>query len=610
MEKEIESELSTYSGNWDFTIDMPKEGVKRGIKNQWKRERGRILEAYYAKETVADNLNNAKETEKRVANITASIAKEKGKLKELKDKQVRFMESRTALESRNSKQELCNRERELYKKMRDAQNNWPQEAKQLDDAETLKTNYDDAMQKSLYDKVKVQQDGFDNALEELTKLGEIDDADLQNAKDYQTMLERASARLSGLDLMARIIPLGANDIQITTIRDGKPVAYQDQMAAIKEAVRIHIPDIVDIELMPKDVDVKELERTISKAQQNLDSVLQKYAVTSLENLEKKRNKIDDLQKDKKLFENNMKLLLGNQDWNQLQEAAHNIPADTPLLHEVENAIQNLCGKESLDGFIGRLQSKIDEYTNEYSSLEMLATKVIESDNRIKGYEENLQQAVNIPAEFDEISDLDRYSTELQDAIDHQENTIEDLRNELLDAQRNLGDVSAEELQEQQKEAEEIFAQRKEEYNRWVRIQKEFYAIKDSMYENPLTDVEANFRAYLAQLSDGGIALQDINDKLATSIVSNTHPLTDKILSEGTKDTISLAFRLAVLEHLYPEGNAVAVFDDPFTDMDPQRTAEACRLIQQFAQKNQVLFVTCDDKYKTLMNGHVIEMVQN
>ena len=67
------------------------------------------------------------------------------------------------------------------------------------------------------------------------------------------------------------------------------------------------------------------------------------------------------------------------------------------------------------------------------------------------------------------------------------------------------------------------------------------------------------------------------------------------------------FRLAVLEHLYPEGGAVAVFDDPFTDMDPVRVQEACRLIRKFSEKNQVIFVTCDGKYRELLGGNVLSM---
>ena len=75
-----------------------------------------------------------------------------------------------------------------------------------------------------------------------------------------------------------------------------------------------------------------------------------------------------------------------------------------------------------------------------------------------------------------------------------------------------------------------------------------------------------------------------------------------------KDTISLAFRLAMLEHLYPEGEGLAVFDDAFTEMDPRRVQQSCELIRKFAEKNQVIFITCDDKYSDLMKpDNIIKM---
>ncbi len=52
---------------------------------------------------------------------------------------------------------------------------------------------------------------------------------------------------------------------------------------------------------------------------------------------------------------------------------------------------------------------------------------------------------------------------------------------------------------------------------------------------------------------------------------------------------------------------MAVFDDPFTEMDPSRTEVACRLLQRFAEKNQVIFVTCDGKYRDLLKGTVVAM---
>ena len=42
-------------------------------------------------------------------------------------------------------------------------------------------------------------------------------------------------------------------------------------------------------------------------------------------------------------------------------------------------------------------------------------------------------------------------------------------------------------------------------------------------------------------------------------------------------------------------------------MDPERTKQACSLIEDFAKDNQVIFVTCDDKYEHLMSGSVIRV---
>lgn len=92
------------------------------------------------------------------------------------------------------------------------------------------------------------------------------------------------------------------------------------------------------------------------------------------------------------------------------------------------------------------------------------------------------------------------------------------------------------------------------------------------------------------------------------LASGTRRLTYDTLSDGTKDTIALAFRLAMLEHLFPEGNGLAVFDDPFTDMDPGRVRQACRLVQKFAERNLVIFTTCDNKYEEIFGNGPVNVV--
>jgi uncharacterized protein YhaN len=43
-------------------------------------------------------------------------------------------------------------------------------------------------------------------------------------------------------------------------------------------------------------------------------------------------------------------------------------------------------------------------------------------------------------------------------------------------------------------------------------------------------------------------------------------------------------------------------------MDETRTRQACSLVQKFADAgNQVIFVTCDNKYRKLLTGNFVEM---
>ena len=114
---------------------------------------------------------------------------------------------------------------------------------------------------------------------------------------------------------------------------------------------------------------------------------------------------------------------------------------------------------------------------------------------------------------------------------------------------------------------------------------------------------ARFGAYLDVLSGGRLKLEELDEKLNARLSSGPYELAGPYLSEGTKDTLLLAFRLAMLEHLFPEGGASAVFDDPLTDMDPGRQQRACGLIRQFARRNQVIFFTCDEKYRQMLGGN-------
>ena len=52
----------------------------------------------------------------------------------------------------------------------------------------------------------------------------------------------------------------------------------------------------------------------------------------------------------------------------------------------------------------------------------------------------------------------------------------------------------------------------------------------------------------------------------------------------------------MIDELFPDGGGFAFFDDTLVNMDPDRTKAACELLKDFANKNQVIFVTCHPEY--------------
>ncbi len=122
----------------------------------------------------------------------------------------------------------------------------------------------------------------------------------------------------------------------------------------------------------------------------------------------------------------------------------------------------------------------------------------------------------------------------------------------------------------------------------------------------MKDVELRFSKYLDEITNGRVVLNSLNDRMDVDITSNNSQLDENILSEGTKDTISLAFRLAMMEHVFPNGGGLLVLDDPFTDMDKKRANQACRLVKRFADKgNQVIFTTCNPVIAQKLGGNLI-----
>ena len=273
--------------------------------------------------------------------------------------------------------------------------------------------------------------------------------------------------------------------------------------------------------------------------------------------------------------------------------------------EVKNQIAMICSADKLDENIAQHLNMVEIYTKRYTSKNELSKFILSDKQEIDKLTSKLDILGEVPAEYAEITDTDEYEKKLKAKIEDFENLCQQAQEELKNAELELGDRTSEEYEEALVEAKQSFDSAKEAYAHWYNIYQTFNNLKENLKGNPTVDIEDKFNSYLEIISKGKLSLVDMDDKLNVKLASDNHAMSYDILSEGTKDTVSLAFRLAMLEHIFPEGGGLAIFDDPFTDMDPNRVAEACKLIEKLAQNNQVIFVTCDEKYVAMMDGNVL-----
>ena len=606
--KKIREKLDLLGGRWDAEADAPEGGRKRAsYKDRWTKGTGALAEAYYAADEIRTRQLEEEQAER-------AVDRESGRIRELKDQRKAADEQKkTFLRYSGTIGQIRLLEREIEAADRQAAEyeqtlkRWPKVTRNLEYARSLKAEFTQTLAMERYSEVKKAREAWLAEKEELSKLHKVDAADVRQADLLTRRIEREEGRLRGMNLSARIRKLGEADVKIIRSASGREILTEDGQLDITEAVRILIPGVAEVDLMPKGTDAEEVTKTAAKLRGERKEIYDRYGVGSPEELHDLAAAYDGASSLLERLKMRYDSALGKDAWEDLESAALKVPEGTRSLTEVRSSILELCGSASLDTFIGSCQAALDEYIRKYESPDRLLSLARENLNNRDKCRQKIKAAGDVPDMLRDIADPESYGRQLQDRIDGIDSRIDTCEASLREAERALGEKSSEEYSEELSAQERELGELKEEYRRWLHIQAVFEEMKSETGGRCGDDIADSFRRYLGLITRGTLQLTGMDGQLSASLSSGQHALSYDTLSDGTRDTVSLAFRLAMLEHIFPEGDGIAVFDDPFTDMDPGRVKEACALIEEFAKKNQVIFVTCDGKYADYLKGHVITL---
>ena len=608
IEQAIDARIKEIEGeHWDYEQSVPKRKIGGG---RHQKQQGETLKAYYelldaeeALEKISTLETQADIKAKEYINAEADV-----KAEEIEYEKFNKFATRLALQS-EKKSKLIKLEAEVstYTKTLEI---WPELEKSLKTARVLYKEKSDRATMDKYETAKALSDEKDEIVDTIGKIKCPEEEEILSVKNAIKNISRLENKLCGINITAQIKMLNNCDIEVKSLRTGEKININNENVSINEAVIISIPDIMEMQLSPADTDTVEITSQIDSYKKYINDIYKRYNVKNIDELDEINDNYKNLQNKLNMIQNRLSMLLDGMDFNKLKNIAQEIPANIRTNDVIDGDILKLCANADISRFIAEKETLIAKNESDYESMEKLREKVFVLSEELLKTRNELCENEDIPQEYLKISNPESYLENIKRTLNFKREKREKALSDKLSAvsalesyKDNSGDAAAENVEN----ARRKFNEYKELLDNWKHIKYVFESKKNEISDNPLHDISEKFTRYLQIITNGRVESEfPLADKLNMNIYSENKLMDYGKLSEGTKETVSLAFRLAVLEHLFPNGGGVAVFDDPLTDMDTERSEKSCELIKEFSKNHQVIFLTCKNEYLQKLGGnHII-----
>lgn len=592
--------------HWDAERErpQPKEG-------RWQNSLGEVLSAYYDWQDAREAREALERLEEEVEQTAALYTKrlaEAERAQAVYDSFSEVIGPLTALQEQKKRITLLeNDEAEGGKALSD----WPRQREAAEAAKQLQKELEGRVLLTAYHDAEAAKAAMESAEQRFAGLPSPTDEEIKTAKELQNSLRRLENKLCGMNVTLDARMFAGHALEVRSLRTGRRLEAEAGSIPIHEAVEIAIPGVAVFHLSPADVDAAAVGEELAAKGSALSSLLERYASANIEALEQRRREKDMAKAQWEAARAELGRVLAGRTFEELAAQAEALSEGIRGREEIDRDIAALCGRDSLERFIGSKEAVLSGYAGKYGTLDELRQKHAETIGELERLRRALDQAQEVPEEYRAVSDpegrLRRLKAQRDDLADakeeaHSRKMAAEAR---LDARHQSDGVLAESAEHKKR----AFDEAKDALRHWLHIQQVFEAKKEELAAHPMQDVAASFTGYLDLLSDGRISSEFSHpDRPEPHIYSGDHLLDYKRLSEGTKGVVSLAFRLAVLDHLFPEGGGVLVLDDPCADMDSQRTAQTCAIVKECAKRHQVIFLTCREEYVGVLGGNVVRVL--
>jgi len=625
-----EDSYKSYFGRWDIDANYP-EG-NRGIETPWVKGAGIITALFYNKEGVRKALEDALFYEKDLDDLNKRISDHANKM----DKVQSYVKNNKKLKDdvvkrRQIEAEIKGFQLE-YEKLEKVNKAWPvSEAKadeinkKLPELESKITKFNkeresaESYQKGKqlldkYNRVQQKKQVVGKANKSLENVNKLTGDDLKNIRELFNKKTGLDASLLAGKLSVKFtskkdaeleIQKGIEDRYRTKAERGKTLDFEAH-----GRVLLSHPEW-DLEVKSGEVEYDKILREYEKLNLDIESLLKKFNVQSLEEAESINATYETELARLKNAQTNLKEELGKDTYEELAETIKIIQVKKPE-RELGTILSDLAEtKAEIKGFkdeLSKVREKLGDFVKEYGDHHKLLERLAEVAGSRKQKQNELDKLKLLPTEVENVDEFIRKYEEMESSLKWMTEEHHKLIQQRIQLEAKSPDRSVEEFERDLAEAEEKFNAELKKGMAIARIKKVTEELLGEMDEGTYSVLEQDVAELMQKMTGGRYEEVEMEESVPSGFRRKDGVVMPyENLSTGTKDVLGIALRLAITKRFLEEKEGFIIMDDPLVDLDPDRQSKAADAIKDFAENKQLILLTCHPAHAKILGGNQIEL---
>ncbi|MBU8912861.1 MAG: AAA family ATPase [Spirochaetales bacterium] len=642
----LEERLSALLGRWDTARDRPEGG--RGYTEPWTRGAGTLVKAFYGVQKLEADLDAVVRSETELDQARSEMEQTGQTLRVLDSFISEHGAAHAELNTlRGLNGEIAANEERL-KRLREDNRRWPVLQKGITDLESeaerltaeraaLETELAAVRERERRNIVREKLDRVDRLLHELAEAGEdrdatalVDEKALSELKEVEAQLPYAEARLSSGHLRAIITAKKPRPITVTV--DGSETTTQDAVPDAPVDLSASRQLLIETEELRIQIESgEERFEDLSNARNALiaerDRLQNLMGVRSVAEAESRRLDRDAATARVTQLEQTIVETMSVADL-QAAEAARNElarqatapePADDRTPAAITDALAAVSEQlGAVNGKLGHSREELLKLQQEYDSQEDLENSLGETNRVLSELTSRRDGKGSVPGGFETAAEfLEAYENKTAEK-DLAAGVHGEARVSYAELVGSQPEQNSDEIGQELGEARAVYDRLHREAHSIERVRKRAEQVIGDLDAAVFDPFMEKVAAYAGVVTGSAYSPEPGDDPLSPERflridgTAQSDGLSDSLpymlLSQGTKDSLALAVRLALAETALGTGSAPFILDDPLVDMDPSRRAAAAGALSAFAEHPQVIVLTCHPEHAALFpDSHRISL---